>query len=62
MVCMLKSMVRLALVVSVAWTAPAVSVHRSQLSTVPKARLPRHASCRAPGTLSRIQRILLAEK
>ena len=59
---MLKSMVRLALVTSVAWTAPPVSAHRSQLSTVPKARFPASACSRAPGTLSRIQRTLLAEK
>ena len=59
---MLKSMVRLALVTSVACTSPCVSAHKSHESTVPNASFPWSASSRAPGTLSRIQRILLAEK
>ena len=59
---MSKSIVRLALVTSVAWTAPCVSVQMSHVSTVPKASLPASASSRAPGTLSRIHLILLAEK
>ena len=55
-------MVRLAFVTSVAWTCPYVRVQTSQLSTVPKASSPLSACSRAPGTLSRIHLILLAEK
>ncbi len=47
---------------SVACTAPLVSRQMSQVSTLPNSRSPPSASARAPGTSSRIQRILLAEK
>jgi len=59
---MSKSSVRAALVASVACTLPPVSRHRRKLSTVPKASSPRSARARAPGTLSRIQAILVPEK
>ena len=55
-------MVRLALVQSVTWTAPLVSFHSSQLSTVPKSTSPRLAFSRAASTWSRIHLILVAEK
>ena len=55
-------MVRLAFVGSVAWTSPPVSTQISQVSTVPKSSSPASARSRAPATLSKIQRILLAEK
>ena len=42
--------VRLALVTSVACTAPPVSFHSSQVSTVPAASSPFSARARAPGT------------
>ena len=42
--------------------APPVSRQSRKLSTVPKASSPRSARARAPGTLSRIQAILVAEK
>ena len=56
---MLNSIVREALLTSVTWRAPPVSFQTSQVSTVPNASLPASARARAPGTLSRIQRILL---
>ena len=56
------SIVRLALVASVRCTRPSVSRHNSQVSTVPNASRPASASARAPGTLSRIQAILVALK
>ena len=59
---MLNSIVRDALLTSVMWRARPVSFQTSQESTVPNASLPASARARAPGTLSRIQRILLAEK
>ena len=59
---MLKSRVREALVTSVTWRWPLVRFQISQLSTVPKASSPRSARARAPGTLSRIQLTLVAEK
>ena len=59
---MSKQSVREALDGSVAWTAPPVRRQRSQESTVPKASSPRSARCRAPGTSSRSQRILVPEK
>ena len=55
-------MVRLALVTSVMWTAPPVSFHTSQESTVPKSSAPRSAFSRAPSTWSRIHLSLVAEK
>ncbi|MOA62360.1 hypothetical protein D3C78_1877600 [compost metagenome] len=55
-------MVREALDTSVTCTAPWVSCQISQLSMVPKASLPALARSRAPGTFSRIQRSLVAEK
>ena len=57
---MSKSMVRLALVQSV--TCCPVSFQMSHVSTVPNSSCPRSAFCRALGTLSKIQRILVAEK
>ena len=59
---MLNSMVREALVTSVTCSPCCVRFQTSQLSTVPKASLPWLARSRAPGTLSSIQRILVAEK
>ena len=59
---MLKSIVREAFVRSVAWTLPSVRFQMIQLSTVPKRSSPRSARSRTPGTFSRIQAILLAEK
>ena len=59
---MLKSIVRLALVTSVACTRPLVKFHKSQVSMVPKSRSPRLARSRAPGTLSKSHLILVAEK
>jgi hypothetical protein len=47
---MSNSMVREALLTSVACTAPPVSCHSSQESMVPKASSPRSAAARAPGT------------
>ena len=61
-VLILNSIVREALETSVTWTSPRVSCQTSQLSTVPKRSLPASAFSRAPGTLSRIQRILVPEK
>ena len=55
-------MVRLALVTSVLWTAPPVSFHTSQASTVPKSSSPRSAFSLAPSTWSRIHFSLVAEK
>jgi hypothetical protein len=59
---MSNSMVRAALVASVAWTAPPVSRQSRNESTVPKASSPASARLRAPGTLSSSQAILVAEK
>ena len=59
---MLNSIVREALLTSVACTWPPVSCHISQLSTVPNASSPRAAAARAPGTLSRIHFSLVPEK
>ena len=59
---MLKSMVREALEWSVTWALPPVRFQISQLSTVPAHSSPRSARSRTPGTLSRIQRILVPEK
>ena len=56
------SMVREALVASVTCAAPLVSFQISQVSTLPNSSSPSRAFCRAPGTFSRIQRILLPEK
>lgn len=56
------SMVREAFVTSVACTAPPVRFQMSHVSTVPNSRSPAEARAGASGTLSRIQRILLAEK
>ena len=58
----LQSIVREAFVISVTKTRPPVSFQMSHVSIVPKASSPRSARARAPGTLSRIQRILVAEK
>jgi hypothetical protein len=55
-------MVREALEASVRWCLPPVSFHTSHESMVPKASSPRSARSRAPGTWSRSQRSLLAEK
>ena len=54
--------VRLAFVTSVTWRAPPVRFQTSQVSGVPNSRCPASASSRAPGTCSRIQAILDAEK
>ncbi len=59
---MLNSIVRDALLTSVTWRVWLVSFHTSHVSTVPNASWPTSARARAPGTWSRIQRILLAEK
>ncbi|QND92656.1 hypothetical protein SY91_00001 [Burkholderia cenocepacia] len=59
---MLNSIVRDAFVTSVTCSSCFVKFHTSQLSTVPNASLPWRALSRAPGTLSRIQRIFVAEK
>ena len=58
----MNSMVREALVWSVACTLPPVRFHMSQESTVPAIALPDAAASAAPGTLSRIQRILVPVK
>ena len=58
----LNSMVRAALLTSVACTAPPVSCHISQLSMVPNASSPRSAWARAPGTLSSSHLSLVPEK
>ena len=58
----LQSIVREAFVMSVTKTRPPVSFQMSHVSIVPKASSPRSARARAPDTLSRIQRILVAEK
>jgi hypothetical protein len=52
----------LALLTSVTCTAPPVSCHISQLSTVPKASSPRSAAARAPGTWSSSHCSLVPEK
>ena len=59
---MLNSRVREALVASVRWERPPVRRQSRKQSTVPKRSSPRSARWRAPGTLSRIQRSLVAEK
>ena len=59
---MLNSIVRDALLVSVACTRPPVSFQSSQLSTVPKARSPASARARAPGVWSSSHCSLVAEK
>jgi hypothetical protein len=59
---MSNSMVREALLTSVACTAPPVSCQVSQESTVPKASSPRPAASRAPGELSSIHASLVPEK
>ena len=59
---MLNSMVRAALLTSVACTAPPLSCHINQLSTVPNANSPRAAMSRAPATLFKIHCNLVAEK
>ncbi len=55
-------MVRLALVRSVTCTLPPVSFQISHVSTVPNKSSPASAFSRAPGTLSKIHLILVAEK
>ena len=57
----LKSMVLEALVGSVAWLAPPVSLERTQESVVPNASRPRLARSRRPPR-SRIHSALVAEK
>ncbi len=59
---MSKSIVRDALLTSVACSAPPLRRHSSQLSTVPKASSPRAAARCAPLTWSSSQRSLVAEK
>ena len=59
---MLKSMVLEALLTSVTWVFPPVRFQTSQESTVPKRSFPACAFCLAPGTFSRIQRILVPLK
>ena len=61
-VLMLKSMVLEALVTSVTCTLPPVRFQTSQESMVPKRSRPARALAIAPGTLSSIQRILVALK
>src|SRR3954466_12827676 len=59
------SSVRDALVGSVTCTPPSgppVMFHSSQVSMLPNSRSPASARCRAPSTLSRIQRVLGPEK
>ena len=58
----LKSMVREAFVTSVTCTVLRVRHDMSQVSTVPNFSRPASARSRAPGTLSRIHFILVAEK
>ena len=57
-----NSMVREALVVSVACTRPLVRFQISQLSMVPNAISPAFAFCRAPFTFFRSHSSLVAEK
>ena len=59
---MSNSIVRLALVTSVACTLRPVRFQMSQLSTVPKSRRPSSARARASSVLSSSHLILLAEK
>ena len=59
---MLNTIVREALVASVAWTLPPVRRHNRNVSIVPKASSPRLAAAFAPATLSRIHAILEPEK
>ncbi len=59
---MLNNIVRDALLTSVTCWLWLVSFQTSHVSTVPNASRPASARARAPGTLSRIHRILLAEK
>jgi hypothetical protein len=59
------SIVRLALVTSVAWTPPSlppVSCQMTHVSGLPNTASPRAAASRTPGTLSRIHWILAPEK
>ena len=56
------SKVRDAFVTSVRCCRPPVKCQITRLSTVPAASSPLSARGRAPGTLSRIQAILVAEK
>ncbi len=55
-------MVRDAFVTSVTCSEPPVSFQISHVSMVPNASSPASARARAPSTLSRIQRTLVAEK
>ena len=59
---MSNSIVREAFVTSVTCALPPVSFQISQVSIVPKSSSPASALCRAPGTLSRIQRSFVPEK
>ncbi|MNY10046.1 hypothetical protein D3C86_1430010 [compost metagenome] len=59
---MSNSRVRAALLASVRCTRPPVRRQSRKLSTVPKRNSPRSARSRAPGTWSRSQRSLVAEK
>ena len=59
---MSKSIVREALVASVACTRPPVKRQSRKVSMVPKANSPFSAAARAPVTLSRIHWIFVAEK
>jgi hypothetical protein len=57
-----KSIVRDALVGSVAWTRPPVSLDKIHESTVPNARRPARAAARAPGTRRSSHSIFVLEK
>ena len=57
-----REVLRLALVRSVTCTLPPVSFQTSHVSTVPNRISPASARSRAPGTLSRIHLIFVAEK
>ena len=59
---MSKSIVREALVTSVAWVRPLVRFHSSQESTVPNSSSPASALLCPYSTLSRSHRTLVAEK
>jgi hypothetical protein len=59
---MLNSMVREALVASVACTLPPVSRHSRKESMVPNASSPRSAASLAPATLSSSHATLVPEK
>ena len=62
LVCRSNSIVREALLGSVACTRPAVSFQASHVSIVPKASSPRRARSRAPGMLSSSHSSFVAEK